>query len=131
MNEIRTSGSKVTPPWGAFDDYIILESIDTNERVLIRPEEFQFLTSELFNNWKKGKSKYVQFLREWNECTGFNDLDENPSILLDIKDSIEAIKLITGVDKPEHTKLTNTDIKLIIDFLIKNENNKIKIWKDF
>ncbi|MGH1387786.1 hypothetical protein [Kordia sp.] len=71
MNEIRTSGAKESS-YGVFDDYVIIESIDTNERILMRPEEFEFLISQLFENWKKKKSKYIQLLKEWNECAYFS-----------------------------------------------------------
>lgn len=129
MNEIRTSGSKEYP-YGAFDDYVIIESVDTDERILIRPEEFAFLASQLFENWKKRKSKYIQLLKEWNECTGFDDIEENPSILLDIKDTIHAIQLVEGVDKITFAALTKNDLKLLLDFFVQNQHHKLKIWKE-
>jgi len=129
MISIKTYWSKKTPTYGAFDDYVIIESINENKRVLIRPEEFEFLTSELFKNWKDGKSKHIQILKEWNECTGFNDIDETSSEILDIADTINAIRLVNGVDKIEFNTLTKNDLKLIIDFLVSNRNNKLKIRK--
>ncbi len=130
MNEIKTSWSKETPQYGAFDDYVIIESIDNNKRILIRPEEFEFLTSKLFENWKKEKSKYIQLLKEWNECSGFNSIGNKPSILLDISNTINAIKLIEGVDKMEFATLTKQDLNLFLDFLIQNENSRLRIWKE-
>ena len=130
MNEIKTSWSKETPPYGAFDDYVIIESIDTNERFLIRPEEFEFLTSRLLQNWKKRKSKYIQILKEWNECSGFNDIDEKPSMIMDYNDTVNAIKLIEGVDEVRFAALTKNDLGLLLDFLVRNENSKLKIWKE-
>jgi len=106
MNEIKTSWSKETSPYGAFDDYVIIESIDRKERILIRPEEFEYLTSKLFENWKKQKSKYIQILKEWNECSGFNDIHEKPSIIIDNHDTINALKLIEGVDEMKFATLT-------------------------
>lgn len=52
MNDIKTSWSKEVPPYGVFDDYVIIEAIDTSERILIRPEEFDYLTNQLFDNWQ-------------------------------------------------------------------------------
>lgn len=129
MNEIRTSGAKESS-YGVFDDYVIIESIDTNERILMRPEEFEFLISQLFENWKKKKSKYIQLLKEWNECTGFDDTEEKPSILLDVKDTIHAIQLVEGVDKVTFATLTKIDLKLLLNFFIKNQHHKLKIWKE-
>ena len=44
MNEIKTSWSKGTSLYGAFDDCI------SNERILIQPEEFDYLGYQLFEN---------------------------------------------------------------------------------
>ena len=130
MKKIRTSWSKEIPVYGAFDDYVIIESTATNERFLIRPEEFEFLTARLFENFKKGKSNYIKLLKEWNECSGFNEGYEKPSVLLDIKETIEAIKLIEGVEKMEFALLTKADLEMLLDFLVKNENNSLIIWKE-
>lgn len=130
MNEIKTSWSKKTPPYGAFDDYVIIESIDRKERVLIRPEEFDYLISKLLENWKKQKSKFIQILKEWNECSGFNDVDQKPSIIIDNLDTINAIKLIEGVDEMKFATLTKKDLGILIDFLVRNEKSKLKIWKE-
>ncbi len=62
MNEIKTSWSKESPPYGAFDDYVIFESIDKNERILIRPEEFDFLIAQLFENWKNENQNISKYL---------------------------------------------------------------------
>ena len=40
MTEIKTSWSKKSTNYGAFNDYVIIESYKSNERILIRPEEF-------------------------------------------------------------------------------------------
>lgn len=130
MNELRTSWAKENPPFGTFDDSIIIEAIDSNERILMRPEEFDFLASQLLDNWNKGKSKYIQILKEWNESIGFYDVLETPSVLLDVSDTIDAMQLIHGVESMEFGKLVQTDIQLIVDFLIKNQHHIIKIWKE-
>ncbi|WP_156152585.1 hypothetical protein [Flammeovirga sp. OC4] len=130
MIEIKTSWSKETPPYGAFDDYVIIESIDRKERILIRPEEFEYLTSKLFENWKKQKSKYIQILKEWNECSGFNDIDAKPSIIMDNRDTINALKLIEGDGVMKFATLTKKDLEILIDFLLRNEKDKLKIWKE-
>lgn len=84
----------------------------------------------MLDNWNKGKSKYIQILKEWNEGIGFYDNQEVPSILLDVSDTIDAIQLIHGVESMEFGKLVQTDIQLIVDFLIKNQHHTIKIWKE-
>ncbi|MBD0404913.1 hypothetical protein [Flammeovirga sp. EKP202] len=130
MNEIKTNWSKETPPYGAFDDYVNIESIDRKERILIRLDKFEYLISKLFENWRKQKSKYIQILKEWNECSGFNDIDEKPSIIMDNRDTINALKLIEGVDEMKFATLTKKDLDILIDFLVRNEKDKLKIWKE-
>lgn len=130
MTEIRTSWSKQKPPYGTFDDYVIIESIGGDEKILIRPEEFDYLTNQLHDNWMLRKSKYIQLLREWNECTGFNDVEGNPSIIIDKEDTINAIKQLEGVDELEFAKMTKDDLKLILAFLIRNKEEELKIWKE-
>ncbi|MCH2225837.1 MAG: hypothetical protein MK066_13790 [Crocinitomicaceae bacterium] len=130
MTEIKTSWSKEKPPYGAFDYFVIIESSKSKERILIRPEEFEYLTNQLFDNWKLKKSKYIQLLREWNECTGFNDIEENPSIIKDIEDSINAIKGIVGVNEVEFAKMTNEDLKLLLVFFERNKSEELIIWKE-
>ncbi len=130
MNEIRTSWCNIKPQYGTFDDYVIIESLDLNERVLIRPEEFDFITIQLYDNWILGKSKYIQLLKEWNECIGFNYSDENVSIVLDNEDTMEAIKQLKGIKKIEFAKVTEEDLKLILAFLIRNKGKQLKIWKE-
>ncbi|MCH2196514.1 hypothetical protein [Kordia sp.] len=127
MNKLRTSWSKKNPPFGAFDDYIIIEAIDSNGRILIRPEEFDFLASKLLDNWNKDKSRYIQILKEWNEVIRFYDVLETPSVLLDVSDTIDAMQLIHEVESMEFGKLVQTDIQLIVDYLIKNQLHTIKI----
>ena len=130
MNEIRTNWCKQAPLYGAFDDCVIIESIEANERVLIRPEEFDFLPHLLYDNWMLRRSKYIQLLREWNECAGFNDLEEKPSTLNDIQDTINAIQLLEGVSELEFDKISMEDMKLILEFLIRNKASEIKIRKE-
>lgn len=130
MIEIRTSWSKETPPYGSYDDYIIIESNESQKRFLIRPNEFEFLIGQLFDNWKNKKSKYIQILKEWNECIGFEDVDEIPSTIQDIDDTISAIQLVQGSEEIEYGKMSNADLKLLLDFLVSNKNTELKIRKE-
>ena len=128
--EYKTSWSKKTATYPSFDDYIIIENSENNNRLLIRPEEFNFLLSEMHDNWVSKKSNYVQILEEWNEDKGFYDIDEQKSIIKDLDDTVKAIELIVGVKKIEFGKLTQDDLKLILSFLKENMKSKIIIWKE-
>lgn len=130
MNELRTSWCNEKPLYGTFDDYVIIESHNLNERILLRPEEFNFIMVKLYDNWKLGKSKYIQLLKEWNECIGFNGIDENVSIILDNEDTIEGLKELKGTTKLEFAKVTENDLKVVLAFLIRNRRQQLKIWKE-
>ena len=120
----KTSWSKIIATYPSFDDYIIIKNTENNNRLLIRPEEFNFLLSKMHDNWVSKKSNYVQILEEWNENKGFYEIDEQKSIIKDLDETIKAIELIVGVKKIEFGKLTQEDLKLILDFLKKNMNLK-------
>lgn len=122
---LRTSGAAQSPPYGSFDEYIVLEARE--EKLLIRPEEFECLAEQLFINWRRRKSPYIQILQEWNENVGFNDVGEQHSIIKDVSDSRHAISLIEGVKHPQFGKLTSQDVKLIVDFFQKHVD--VKIYK--
>ncbi len=126
--EYKTAWAKKLPPYGAFDDYVILEVASSKERFLMRPAEFDFLARQLHMNcWEKKKSKYIQMLREWNECTGFADLEERPSPLFDLADTIEALKLLEGCTQLEYSKMADRDLHEFVVFLERNQEFQIVI----
>ena len=84
--EYRTTWSKKHPPYGAFDDYVVFKSIRAQYKFLIRPEEFDFIMEKAFNLWQEGKIGYIQILKGWNESSGYNDVDDIPTIIKDIDD---------------------------------------------
>ena len=130
MNSIKTYWSSRLPPYGAFDDFVIIESVEAGDRLVIRPEEFDFIALHLFNNWKKKKSKYIQILKEWNECIGFNGEENIASKLNDVNTTIKALKLIEGVKESEFGKLLQKDLEIIIAFFERNLNNDVIIRKN-
>ena len=130
MKEIKSKWSREVPSYGAFDDYVIIASKAGNERILMRPEEFEYITTQLYENWLLKKSKYIQLLKEWNECIGFNGLDEHPSTLKDNEDTIAAIKLVQGTETLMYGDMTNEDLELLLAFLVRNKRNELKIWKE-
>ena len=128
--EIKTEGCTRELPYGALDYHIIIESRTANEKFLIRPEEFNYLAEHLFKNWQAGKSKYIQLLQEWNECTGFFNDEGTPSILSDLQDTIYAIQQVEGVERLVYGKMTHNDLALLIAFLEQNKHTELKVWKE-
>ncbi len=128
MNEFRTAGASKVIEYPVFQDFIIIET--TKQRLVIHNDEFEYILNTFFNNFKEGKSKYIQILKKWNECIGFSAIEEGPSLINDIEDTIEAFKLIEGVEKEELFKITNKDLKLILSFLVENKNEELKIRKE-
>ncbi len=130
MKVFKTYWSQQVPYWGAFDDYIIIASQQSKERFLFRPEEFNYLCLEIHEMWQAKKVGYIQIAKEWNECTGFNDLDEFPSIIEDIEASILVIERIKGTSQVEYTKLWEKDKAKLLQFLLRNKFDELKIWKE-
>jgi hypothetical protein len=130
IKELKTTWSKINPPFGAFDDFIILESIESGNNLKIRPEEFDFLMTQILEQYNKGKTKYVQILSEWNEVRGFNGIEETPSIIKDVDDLIDSIKRANGSNQQTYGYLTDTDLQLIINFLNDHKEKGLKIKKD-
>ena len=92
----KTYWTKNGAPYGYYDDYVIFESDD--EKFQMLDAEFDFIFNQLHENcWKKNICKYIQIVEEWNEQTGFNDIDENPSTIQDKQETIEAFSLLKGL----------------------------------
>lgn len=128
--EFRTSWSKEHPPYGAFDEYVVFESLENHNKFFIRPEEFDFMMGRLFDRWKEGKIGYIQILKEWNELSGYNDIEELPTTVDNIQEFIEALKLVEGVDRQEFATMTDKDLKELIDFLVAFNKEGFLIRKD-
>ncbi len=130
-NEVRTNWAKQDPPFGAFDDYVLIATINQSHKFLIRPEEFDHLMNLQFDSWKTGKSKYTQVLKEWNESIGFDDIQEEPSKIIDFDNWIESLRIIEGNDQEEFGKICDTDIHRLIDFLMTHKTEEFlisKVW---
>lgn len=129
--EYRTFWSKESPPYGAFDDYVIFESLDRSYKFLIRPEEFNFIMGKIWDLWRAGATGYFEILKDWNESTGFNDIEELPSIIHEIQEFINALMLVKGVNQPEFAQATIEDIQELIKFLNTHRDKGILIRKEF
>ena len=130
MENLKTTWAKETPPYGSFDDYVILESLKTKIQLLIRPEEFDFIMDQLFENFKAGKSKYVQVLKEWNECIVYEGIHETPSLIHDVDDFLSAIEMVVCEDKKQYGILNRSDKELIINFLNQYKEEGVMIFKE-
>jgi hypothetical protein len=128
--EYRTTWSKEDPPYGAFDDYVVFESMLDGDRVYVRPEEFNDLMGKVFDSFQEGKIKYIQVLKEWNELTGFCDIDENPSRLHDTEEFLDSLRIINGSKEKEFAKIMQDDIQLLVDFLVEHKNEDISVRKE-
>lgn len=116
--EYRTTWSKQPPPYGAFDDYVIFESLKNHHTFRLRPEEFNWLMEQMYDHWIKRKSTYHQVLREWNEGTGFEDGRETPLVIEDVHTFLDALSLIEGSEEKVFGRMTREDIQLLMNFLL-------------
>lgn len=126
--EFKTKWAIELPPYGASGDYVILESLNTNDKFFTRPEEFHFIMERLFVKWQEGKIEYIQVLWDWNECIGAWSVEAPPTLIEDLPNFIDAIKLIDGVDNGEaYGIIESRDIKRMVEFLIDRKEEKILI----
>ena len=76
-----------------YDDDVVVLFSSGGSRYEFTQMEFDGLCSGLHDLvWNTKTIKYIQFLKEWNECIGFNDIFNVESELKDIDDTIEAIE---------------------------------------
>jgi hypothetical protein len=128
--EFKTRWADVSPPYGAFDDYLILESLITHYRFLVRPEEFDFLMDKLFVKWQQKKIGYIHVLKEWNECLGAWSVG-GTTLIEELWKFIDAIKLVVEADdREQYGEMTNRDIMRLVEFLTNHQEEKIVIYKE-
>ena len=129
VKEIKTRCANQNPPFGFFDDFICVETSENQERFLMRPEEFEFLAAQLFSDWETKKSAYTQIFKEWNECIGFNGEEEKPSLISDVKNTVEALKLLKGKSSNKYGDMSSEDLDAFIHFLQRNVSSQVFIFK--
>jgi len=98
----------------------------------MRYMEFEWLAQKLLHTcWEENKCKYVQIVKEWNECVGFNDVKEIPSIIADIDDTINALKTLQyePVVTDYYGVMDETDAKALIHFFTIHKATGIKIYR--
>lgn len=123
---IHTAWASEAPPHGAFDDFVVLDAVAQRSRFFMRTEEFEFLAGQMFDNWQAGKSGYVQVLREWNECVGFNGLEEAPSMLEDVAETVGAVALVEGAAEHAFGKMGVEDVGRLQAFLARHQ--LVEVW---
>lgn len=135
MKQIRSTQASNTPLTLAYHDYVIFEAIDQNERFEFIGDELEDLAQQLYDLYEEGKCKYIQFVKEWEECTGFATEPITPSsspttsILLDIDDTIKALQQDIEIDVFENdTLVLKKDVIMFKNFLQKHRNQQIKIY---
>jgi hypothetical protein len=123
----HTKNAQKHPPWGAFDDEIIFHSRADSESFVMRKDEFNWLAHRLFEIWQRKQSPYIQILKEWNECIGFQDVDEQPSIIHDVSDTIAALRMVEPSTEQAFNVLEKEDLQQLIQFLEKHKDKQIEI----
>ena len=125
----QTHWVKAGAPAYYYDDYLFFET--SNQQFQMLKDEFEFLFKQMHDNcWKAKKSKYIQIIKDWNELTGFADIDETPSIIEDIEDTIKAISLTQPSNKETFPGINQKDLEELKMFFQKNKKEKIKVYLD-
>ncbi len=125
--EYKTKWASESPPYGTFDDYVIFESLISNNRYLVRPEESDYLMNKLFDKWQQNKIDYIHVLKDWNECLGAWN-GGGITLIKDLPKFIEAIRLIDLTDNSEgYGEMTSQDIGHLVEFLTNHQEEEISI----
>lgn len=78
------------------DEAVVFHTSDMQNRFVFLKGEFDNLCQGLHSLcWKDKAIPYLQFVREWNECTGYNDITSQKSKICDVDDCIEALELLS------------------------------------
>ena len=125
--EYKTKWANESPPYGAFDDYVIFESLISNNRFLLRPEESNCLMTKLFDKWQQNKIDYMHVLKDWNESLGAWS-GGGTTLITDLPKFIEAIRLIDTTHNSErYGDMTSQDIGRLVEFLTNHQDEEISI----
>ena len=110
-------------------DTVTFETLNKEYKYSMNVLECNDLMHKLYDNyWVYKISKYIQILEEWNECKGFDDVNESPSVINDIKDTMDALKLVIGEGKKGDFKLLKNDLQELIKFFEKHKLDGIRIY---
>ncbi len=97
---------------------------------MMHEREFELIAEKLHElHFQKEKTKYIQILKEWNETKGFNDIEETPSVIEDIEDTVDALSHVESGIGEEYGEIGEQDINSLKNFLNKNKLTTIMIRK--
>ena len=117
-------------PYGAFEDYVILRSC-SGASFKMHEAEFDWIARQLYDLYQtREEVAYIQILKEWNELVGFCSVEEKPSQILDLSDTVEAISQITASAEDVWGEPTGTDLIALCRFLNRNMSCDITIEKE-
>lgn len=129
-NNYKTKWVKEPVPYGSFEDYVTMET-DSGVSFTMHQAEFDWIAERLYDLYQKEKKiKYIQILREWNETTGFEDIDGTPSTIVDILETIAALSYLEPLVAPPFGEPSKDDIENLKIFLKTNESSVINIRKE-
>jgi hypothetical protein len=122
-----TKKAKETPPYGAFEGEVIFRVRDNSESFVMRKYEFEWLAHRLFDNWRLKQSQYIQILKEWNECIGFQDIELQASLIHDLADTLAAIKMVEPPVGQAFNHPEKEDLQQLLRFLQRHQGGQIEI----
>ncbi len=133
MNTYETKWAKTVPNSIFQDDNLIFETLDGQARFIMRCLEFEWIARKLYEKCFLHKQcRYIQLVRDWNKCLGFDDSCGNFSVLTDIPDTIEALQLVDykpGVEE-HYIQMEKADAEALTHFLTINSFKGIKVYKE-
>lgn len=126
----NTKWSQGSPPYGAFEDYVIFRS-RSGASFKMHEAEFDWIARQLYDLYQNQELvPYIQILKEWNELVGFCSIEEKPSQILDLFDTVESISKITASTGDIWGEPTAKDLIALCRFLNCNVSCDITIEKE-
>ncbi|MDJ1473065.1 hypothetical protein QNI19_19755 [Cytophagaceae bacterium DM2B3-1] len=113
-------------------DDLIFETLDGEAKFVMRYLEFEELVRSLFDSCFTSKQcKYIQIVKEWNECIGFNGIKSESSVIEDIPDTIDALRTLDYEELVnKYYGMEKKDAEALIQFLTVYSSKGIKIYLD-
>lgn len=93
----------------------------------MREDEFDWLARQLSEIYRRKQCPYIHILKEWNECIGFQDVDGQTSIIRDVADTIEALRMVEPPTGQAFYIPEKEDLQQLIQFLERHKDNSIEI----
>lgn len=129
----KTHWSKNPVGYTAADDLMILSFAENEHQYWITRPEIEWLCEKIFEFNKASNRQNIQLVKDWNECKGLWDIDENPMEMKGEAFEMLIQSLGNVISEEEHIfpRINRKDLGNLIEMLEENKKNTLKIEWEF